>query len=171
MTQDSGKDQAAKRVAELRVTFDLALADKRKYPVQEFKAFVHGVQRYIEMTQQDPMVHKSVVRAVNGLREFLEVERKRVPGGILFEADRLECQFFEGYDLSSKATNLRDCERRRFSETFHNAGLSAVEAAARFESKTNRCIVDACEGPSLKTDCHMERLRTWDASTPIYGDR
>jgi hypothetical protein len=35
---------------------------------------------------------------VNGLREFLLVERKRIPGEILFEADRLECQLFAGYD-------------------------------------------------------------------------
>jgi len=40
------------------------------------------------------------VQAVNGLREFLQVERKRIPGGILFEADRLECQLFAGYDPS-----------------------------------------------------------------------
>jgi hypothetical protein len=40
------------------------------------------------------------VQAVNGLREFLQVERKRIPGSILFEADRLECQFFAGYDPS-----------------------------------------------------------------------
>jgi hypothetical protein len=45
------------------------------------------------------MIHKSVV-AREGLREFLEVERKRIPGGILFEADRLECQLFAGYDPS-----------------------------------------------------------------------
>jgi hypothetical protein len=32
------------------------------------------------------------------LREFLEVERKRIPGDILFEADRLECRLFAGYD-------------------------------------------------------------------------
>ena len=46
------------------------------------------------------MVHKSVVQAVNGLREFLQVERKRIPGNILFEADRLEYQLFAGYDPS-----------------------------------------------------------------------
>ena len=34
--------------------------------------------------------------SVNGLREHLEVERKRVPGKVLFEADQLECQFFAG---------------------------------------------------------------------------
>jgi hypothetical protein len=52
------------------------------------------------MTEHDTLIHKSVTRAVNGLREYLEVERKRVPGDILFEADRLECQLFAGYDPS-----------------------------------------------------------------------
>jgi hypothetical protein len=68
--------------------------------VAEFKAFVQSARRYIEITSSDPMIHKSVMRAVNGLRGFLEVERKRIPGDILFEADRLECQLFAGYDPS-----------------------------------------------------------------------
>jgi hypothetical protein len=68
--------------------------------MQEFEAFLRTVRRYIEMTQGDAMVHRSVAQSVNGLREFLEVERKRVPGSVLFEADRLECQFFGGYDPS-----------------------------------------------------------------------
>jgi hypothetical protein len=46
----------------------------------------------------DPMVHKSVARAVNGLREFLQVERSEFLGDILFEVDRLECQLFAGDD-------------------------------------------------------------------------
>lgn len=94
----SEKDRIARQTADLRVTFDMALSNKRKYPVAEFKAFVQSARRYIEITAGDPMIHKSVVRAVNGLREFLEVERKRIPGDILFEADRLECQLFAGYD-------------------------------------------------------------------------
>ena len=63
----------------------------------EFNAFVQSARHNIEITANDPMIHKSVVRAVNGLREFLQVERKRIPGDILFEADRLECQLFAGY--------------------------------------------------------------------------
>ena len=96
----SEKDRLAQQVADLRITFDLALSDKRKYPVSEFNAFVAAVRQYIKITAGDPMVHKSVVQAVNGLREFLQAERKRIPGTILFEADRLECQFFDGYDPS-----------------------------------------------------------------------
>lgn len=66
----------------------------------EFKAFVQSAKRYIEITAGDSVVHRSIVQAVNGLWEFLEVERKRIPGDILFEADRLECQFFAGYNPS-----------------------------------------------------------------------
>ncbi len=97
---ESEKDRIARQTADLRVTLDIALANKRKYPVTEFKAFVQSARRYIEITAGDSMVHRSVVQAVNGLREFLEVERKRIPSDILFEADRLECQFFAGYDPS-----------------------------------------------------------------------
>jgi hypothetical protein len=95
---ESEKDRIARQVADLRVTFDMALSNKRKYPVAEFKALVQSTRRYIEITADDTMIHKSVARAVSGLREFLEVERKRIPGDILFEADRLECQLFAGYD-------------------------------------------------------------------------
>jgi len=83
-----------------RATFDLALSNKRIYPVQEFRAFVQSARRYIAMTKNDPMIHKSVARAVNGLREYLAVERRRIPGDVLFEADRLECLLFAGYDPS-----------------------------------------------------------------------
>jgi hypothetical protein len=97
---ESEKDRIPRQTADLRVTFDMALSNKRTYPVAEFSVFVQSARRYIEITARDPMIHKSVVRAVNGLREFLEVERKRIPGDILFEADRLECQLFAGYDPS-----------------------------------------------------------------------
>ena len=97
---ESEKDRIARQITDLRVNFEMALSNKRKYPVAEFKAFVQSTRRYIEITADDPMIHKSVARAVKGLREFLEIERKRVPGDILFEANRLECQLFAGYDPS-----------------------------------------------------------------------
>jgi hypothetical protein len=42
---ESEKDQLAQRVADLRITFELALSNKRKYPVQEFKDFVQSERR------------------------------------------------------------------------------------------------------------------------------
>jgi hypothetical protein len=97
---DSEKDRAAEEVVALWATFGLALSNKRRYPVQEFRAFVQMAQRYVEMTKDDPLIHKRVTRCVNGLREYLEVERSRVPGDVLFQADRLECLVFAGYDPS-----------------------------------------------------------------------
>ena len=44
------------------------------------------------------MLHRGVVTAVYGLVEYLRSERKRVPGGVLLEAERLECLLFLGYD-------------------------------------------------------------------------
>ena len=59
-----------------------------------------NARRYIQMTEKDELIHKSVASAVNRLCESLQVERKRIPGDILFEADWLECQLFSGYDPS-----------------------------------------------------------------------
>jgi len=44
------------------------------------------------------MLHRGVVQAVNGLVEYLQCERKRVPDEVLVEAERLECLLFLGYD-------------------------------------------------------------------------
>jgi hypothetical protein len=57
--RESEKDRLASEVAELRTTFDLALSDKRKYPVVEFMAFAESARRYIKMTAADPMIHKA----------------------------------------------------------------------------------------------------------------
>ncbi len=54
----SEKDRLAQGVSDLRVNFDLALSDKRKYPMQEVKAFVKSARRYIEITSADPVIHK-----------------------------------------------------------------------------------------------------------------
>ena len=73
-------------------------SDKRKYPIQQFNAFWSVTKRYAELTRSDPLIHRSVAGAVNGLANFLEVERKRVPDGVLRDAERLECLLFSGYD-------------------------------------------------------------------------
>lgn len=94
------KAAVAKEVENLRISFNMALSDKRRYPVKEFTAFAEAVRRYLEMTKDDPKIHKSVVNSVNGLRDFIRLERKSIPGDIVFQADRLECLLFAGYDPS-----------------------------------------------------------------------
>ena len=73
-------------------------SDKRKYPQQQFIAFWAVTKRYAELTGSDPLIHRSVAGAVNGLVDFLEAERKCVPGDVLRDAERLKCLLFSKYD-------------------------------------------------------------------------
>ena len=95
---NSEKERLAAEVEVRWVDFQGALSDKRKYPVAQFRTFWEAGKRYAELTINDPLIHRSVVVAVNGLTDFLSVERKRIPGTILSDADRLECLLFSGYD-------------------------------------------------------------------------
>jgi hypothetical protein len=57
-----------------------------------------AAKRYAELTKPDSLIHKSLAAAVNGLVDYLGAERKRVPGDVLRDAERLECLLFSGYD-------------------------------------------------------------------------
>jgi hypothetical protein len=93
------KDRLAAEAMECWVDFQARLSsDKREYPIQQFIAFWTVTKRYAELTRSDPLIHRSVAGAVNGLVDFLEVERKRVPDQVLRDAERLECLLFSGYD-------------------------------------------------------------------------
>ena len=95
---NSEKDRLAAEVVDRWVHFQDGLSNKRRYPLEEFKAFWDAGKRYAELTRNDPLIHRNVVAAINGLREFLSVERKRIPSTILSDADRLESMLFSGYD-------------------------------------------------------------------------
>jgi hypothetical protein len=89
----SEKDRAAHVALERWIDLQVALSDKRKYPIECFNAFVGATRHYIELTKRDPLIPRSVATAINGLSDFLASERKRVPGNVLHEAERLECRF------------------------------------------------------------------------------
>ena len=97
---ESEKDRLAKQVADLRIAFDLALSDKRKYPVTEFNAFVRSARNYIKITAGDAMVHKSVVQAVNGLRSSCKWNESGSPEIFCSKRTDLNLSFFAGYDPS-----------------------------------------------------------------------
>ena len=94
----SAKDRSAAVVLQRWLDFQNALSDKGKYPVQQFKSFVEAARRYIDLSKGDPLIHRKVAQAINGLADFLEVERKRVPSDVVWEAERLECLLFGEYD-------------------------------------------------------------------------
>ena len=95
----SEKDRLAAEAMDRWEDFQEGLSsDKRRYPIQQFRAFWSAATRYAELTKSDSLIHKSLAAAVNGLVDFLGAERKRVPSDILRDAERLECFLFSGYD-------------------------------------------------------------------------
>ena len=46
----SEKDCAADDVMEAKTSFDMALSNKQKYPMNEFRSFVRAARRYIGLT-------------------------------------------------------------------------------------------------------------------------
>jgi hypothetical protein len=71
---------------------------------------VQSARRYIEITAGDPMIHKSVARAVNGLREFLDMERKRIPGDTCLRRTDSSASFSPATVQTSMAMSLRAYE-------------------------------------------------------------
>ena len=96
---DSEKDRLAASVIDQHCAFQVALAEsKKRYPIREFKSFAAVTRRYVDATRKDKMQYRGVIQAVNGLVEYLQSERKRVPDEVMLEAERLECLVFLGYD-------------------------------------------------------------------------
>lgn len=94
----SEKERAAEEVLNAKATFEMALSNKRKYPVVEFLVFARAARKYIRLTAGDPLIHRKVAGEISGLADYLRLERKRVPGEVLYEADRLHSLLFSGYD-------------------------------------------------------------------------
>jgi hypothetical protein len=94
----SEKDRLAEEVMDRWVTFQMALSNKRKYPAGEFTEFATSVRGYVRVVGRDPMIHREIANAINGLVDFLKVERRRVRAAVIYEASRLESLLFSGYD-------------------------------------------------------------------------
>jgi ABC-type lipoprotein release transport system permease subunit len=74
------------------------LAQLISFPSTNDPLLLRGHKTLCRVTRSDPLIHRSVAGAVNRLVDFLEAERKCVPGDVLRDAERLECLLFSGYD-------------------------------------------------------------------------
>src|SRR6266567_7008288 len=83
---DSEKQRLAAEVEKRWVDFQDGLSDKRRYPMAQFMKFWTAGKRYAELTRNDGLIHRNVAVAINGLREFVSSERKRIPDTILRDA-------------------------------------------------------------------------------------
>jgi hypothetical protein len=157
------KDRLAVEAMQCWADFQRGLSsDERKYPIRQFRAFCEVAQRYVELTKTDPLIHKGVAGAVNGLVDFLEAERKRVPGHVLRDAKRLECLLFGGHDahfagehslgpvssnpsdppLANGAELLREDNDPMGLQVQCYAGRDADERPVRFQLKGHDFIVE-----------------------------
>lgn len=77
------------------------------YPIPEFGLLAESARTCVEKTRSDDMVDQTVVGAVNGVVDELTVERKQIPGEVLFEADRFwNASFSSATARASTGTNL-----------------------------------------------------------------
>lgn len=109
--QQMDKDKLADRLLEAWSRFEIARADKRRYPRQEFDAFARCARRYMAETRHDRLLRRDVANLISRLPERLACERRRVPGDILREADSLECLLFLGYDPHFEGDEPPDVEQ------------------------------------------------------------
>jgi hypothetical protein len=127
---NSEKNRLAAVALDCWHSFEEALAgSKRTYPPRKFLSFVGAARQYIEATRHDQLVRRDVANAINGLTEHLRLERKRVPGRVLSEADRLERLFFGGSTRTSRERN-----HPVFRTTFCGVGLLGGSACTRRRS-------------------------------------
>ncbi|MDR3669205.1 MAG: hypothetical protein P4L36_00075 [Holophaga sp.] len=92
------KNQLAANVDDAWAVLGAALFQKGEYPKKEFYAFFDAVIEYNNAIKRNRLIHRSIAGMISKLVETLEMERKRVPEGILMDADRMECIIFAGYD-------------------------------------------------------------------------
>jgi hypothetical protein len=99
-TPMSEKDKLAAEAIDRWADFQEGLASVKrgKYPISQFQAYWSATKHYAELTKADALIHQQVATAVHGLVDYLSAERKRVPGDVLRDAERLECHLFMGYD-------------------------------------------------------------------------
>ena len=107
--KQADKDQLAKKVSDAHTQFILGLTEKRAYPRKEFGEYFKAFIAYTEAVKNDEMIHRTVASDINGLVDYLEVERKRVPGEVLMDASRMACILFCGYDPHFVGDEPPDC--------------------------------------------------------------
>ena len=78
--------------------FQVALSKRGAYPTKELNLLFDSVVRYSHEMAESEFIHKTIASMFTGFREYLQLERKRVPGSALATADRLETILFDGYD-------------------------------------------------------------------------
>jgi hypothetical protein len=73
--------------------------------------FVQSARRYIQITADDLVIHRSAARAVSGLRDFYKWKGSEFLKISCLRQTGLECQFSQATMQSSMAMSLPACDR------------------------------------------------------------
>lgn len=93
--EKSDKGRIAEELIEQWASFQMALFGQTEISNRGIPTlFALKVRQYVHVIGEDRLIHCEVAGAINGLVEFFQVERKRIPGEILTEAARLETDRF-----------------------------------------------------------------------------
>ena len=85
-------------------------SDKRKYPIQQFKAFWTATKRYAELTRSDPLIHTSLAGAANGPADFLEGSVSAFPNTFFGMPSAWSASCLADTTHISRGMNPQDCK-------------------------------------------------------------
>ena len=88
----------ARKVLDAHVEFDMQLHGEKEYPLKAFEELWLALNQYTAALGKSRSLNRDVAWKINGLREYLELERFHTPGEVLAKADRMEMILFAGYD-------------------------------------------------------------------------
>ena len=91
-------DILAEKVLDAHVQFDMQLHGGKEYPLKAFEELWLALNQYAVALGDSRSLNRDVAWKINGLKEYLELERFRTPGEVLAKADRMEMILFAGYD-------------------------------------------------------------------------
>ncbi len=95
--EDAKLKALADRVMDAYGELDNGLG-KRHFPVTEFNRFWSAVFDYWAAMSERDWLHRDVAGVVNGLRDYLELERHKVPPDIWWKIDQMEVLLFSNYN-------------------------------------------------------------------------
>ena len=112
------KDRLAAEAMECWVDLkDGLTSDKRKYPIQQFKAFWAVTKRYAELTRSDALIHRSVAEAVHGLADFSKWSVSAFPTTFFGMRSAWSASCLADTTHISRGMNPQNCKSKDESDT------------------------------------------------------
>lgn len=112
------KDALAQRVLDNWLEFECERHRGRTYPREKFYAFFKSAWAYAEATRRHRLIHRKVVRIMNGLLKSSKPKESASPAtSYMMRIDSNACSFADT-TLTLRVTSLRGCDEKQPREPF-----------------------------------------------------